>query len=490
MAVVSKDGENAVPKAIRMLGMLKHRGSDLYGIATDKTTTYAKDIRDLNSLSRDSTSRVVLGYNFRRLLPEDIPQPVEVGDLKVILEGRIYSSSSGKGGVYEVIKRHGEESLRNAIINAEGDFIIAILSGQRLLIGRDVIGAAPLYFLNNNRLLAFASERKALWILNARDEDIMSFPPGSIAEATDKGIILKQIKALERTEAKLVKDEEALLGELHNLLLEAVKRRLNALEGKISVAFSGGLDSSIIAALIKGVHADAILVTVGLEGSKDLDDAEKVAGEIGLRVRTEIYTLRDIEETLPRVLWLIEEANALKASIKIPEYWAAEVSSKLSCRAVFFGQGGDELFGGYHKYLGEYRKSLESAEMALYLDTINLYRDSLEMSEKICAFHSIEARFPYMDYELAAFALKIPITIKISSADDPLRKRILRRYAEQIGLPADVYLKPKRAIQYGAGVSKALKKIAKRNGLSMQGLVGKVFREVKGAYENSSNLFF
>lgn len=489
VAIVSKNGENVIPEAIKMLGVLKHRGSDLHGIATDKTIIYAKNIHDLSVLSRNMVSSIVLGYNFRRLLPEDVPQPVELGNLKVVLEGRAYSPF-GKSGVYGILERHGvEESLRKVIMEVEGDFILAILYGQRLLIGRDVIGAAPLYFLDNNRFLALASERKALWQLNAEGGNVISFPPGSIAEITGKGMVLRQIRAPERVETKLVKDEEALLRELHSLLLEAIKRRLYAINGKISVAFSGGLDSSIIAALIKETHADAILITVGLEGSKDLDDAEKVAEEIGLRIKTKTYAMRDVEETLPKVLWLIEEANALKASIKIPEYWAAEVSSKMNCKAVFFGQGGDELFGGYHKYLKEYERSLESAEMALFLDTINLYKDSLEMSEKICAFHSIEARFPYMNYELVSFALKIPITAKISSADDPLRKRILRKYAERIGLPANVYLKPKRAIQYGTGVSKALRRVARRSGLSVQELINKVFRRIRDSYENSANLF-
>ncbi|MEM2455480.1 MAG: asparagine synthase-related protein, partial [Candidatus Bathyarchaeia archaeon] len=161
-----------------------------------------------------------------------------------------------------------------------------------------------------------------------------------------------------------------------------------------------------------------------------------------------------------------------------------------NCRAIFFGHGGDELFGGYHKYLKEYARSFEDAETELFLDTINIYKDSLEMSEKICAFHGVEARFPYMDYKLVEFALNIPVTMKISSMSDPLRKRILRKYAEQIGLPATVYLKPKKAIQYGTGVDKALRRIARRSGLSGQELINKIFRRVRAPHEDSSNLFF
>lgn len=491
MAIISRYRENVVPEAVKMLNALKHRGSDFHGIATDKATIMAGNIYDLSDLSKNLDSNIALAYNYRRVLPEDDPQPVEIKNLKVVLEGRVYSPSSGKSEVYKIIERYEEEeSLRKIISEVEGDFVLAVLSGQRLLIGRDVIGGVPLYFFENNRYLAFASERKALWSLGAEDDKIKSFPPGCIAEITKEGIVFRQVKALKRPSVGLIRDEKAILEKLHILFLEAIRKRLIGLEGKISVSFSGGLDSSIIAALIRGAHADAILITVGLEGSKDIENAENFAKETGLRIRTVTYALRDVEETLPKIIWLIEEPNALKASIKIPEYWIAEVSSKMNCRAIFFGHGGDELFGGYHKYLKEYARSFEDAETALFLDTINIYKDSLEMSEKICAFHGVEARFPYMDYKLVEFALNIPVTMKISSMSDPLRKRILRKYAEQIGLPATVYLKPKKAIQYGTGVDKALRRIARRSGLSGQELINKIFRRVRAPHEDSSNLFF
>lgn len=482
---------SAVSELIKMLKALKHRGDQIHSIATDKMTIFAKDLSELSRFYVDASpdiSDIIIGYNFRQVLREDEPQPVEVGNLKVILEGRVYSPQSTRSEVYRMIERYGEESIRRIIAETEGSFILTILSGKRLLVGRDAVGAVPLYFSENEEFLALASERKALWSIGVRDDSIKPLPPGSVAEVTGNGIMIRQIKTLEKPENKWYKDEESILEELHTLLSESIRERIHNLEGKISVAFSGGLDSSIIATLLKEAKASAILVTVGLEGSKEIEHAEKVASEIGLRIKVGIYTVKDIEEILPRVLWLIEEANSLKVSIKIPEYWAAENSSKEGCKAIFFGEGGDELFGGYYRYLKEYERTLGDIENKLFLDTVNLYH-SLEMSEKICAFHSLEARFPYADYRLATFALKIPISKKILSANDPLRKRILRKYAEKIGLPAEVYLRPKKAIQYGTGVSKALKKIAKKNGLSLQALIDNIFRRIVGSVENSTILF-
>ncbi|MEM2092508.1 MAG: asparagine synthase-related protein, partial [Candidatus Bathyarchaeia archaeon] len=76
----------------------------------------------------------------------------------------------------------------------------------------------------------------------------------------------------------------------------------------------------------------------------------------------------------------------------------------------------------------------------------------------------------------ASLALSLPASMKIASADDPLRKRILRHLARHMGLPQEVYLRPKKAIQYGSGVSKALNRIARRKGLKMHELVSQIFR--------------
>ncbi|MEM2586785.1 MAG: asparagine synthase C-terminal domain-containing protein, partial [Candidatus Bathyarchaeia archaeon] len=282
-------------------------------------------------------------------------------------------------------------------------------------------------------------------------------------------------------------DEYAALERLYCMLLRSVREKMYGL-GEVSIGFSGGLDSSILAALAKKFSVKVLLISVGLEGSKEVEWAEKTANIMGLPLKAETYAPEDVEETLPKVLWLIEEANALKASIFIPIYWVAEISSKLNSRVMLSGQGSDELFAGYHKYLRDFGISPDCVVRATYGDVLRLHENTLEAEEKVCSFHGVDVRFPYVDYELASFALSLPITLKIASQDDPLRKRILRSLAKHIGLPEEIYLKPKRAIQYGTGVNRALKRIAKKKGLSMQSLINKVFSEVR-RHENGSSIF-
>jgi len=477
VSVLSKNGENVIPKVVEMLNLLKHRGREKHGISTDRMLIITRKFSELSSLNINSN--IALGYNFSRILPSDIPQPVEGRNFKIIFEGRIFSPPIKKNEIIDLISRfsNAEDAAKSIIHNVNGSFCFIILKKKRLIVGRDPIGGVPLYLGNNERFYALASERKALWLLGIKNNRIKSFPPGNLAEIAESGVKFQPIKTLEKPKMNPVREGDA-IRELYNLLLKSIRERTADLE-RVSLAFSGGLDSSIIATLMRECGVNPLLISVGLEGAKELEYAEKIAGEINLPFIAKTYTLDDVEETLPKVLWLIEEANALRAAICIPTFWVANISSKMNYKVAFSGQGSDELFAGYYKYLKEFERPGKSIEQVLYRDVFQLYENGLEPDEKICSFHNVEIRFPYMDFELASFALSLPIRLKIESGKDSLRKRILRKLAKHIGLPPEVYLKPKKAIQYGTGVNEALKKIAKRKKLSMRGLINQIFKEMR-----------
>lgn len=475
VSMISKRGENVIPKVVKMLNVLRHRGSEKYGISTDKTLIITKELSNLLDINSD----IALGYNFSQILPGDIPQPLEGKDFKIIFEGRIFSPSIRKDAIIDLINRFSniKDAAKNMIKEVNGSFSFIILKERQLLIGRDPIGGIPLYFGDNKQFYALASERKALWLLGIKNNHIKSFPPGNVAEITRNMVEFQPIKILKKPRINLIKENDA-IKKLYSLLLKSIRERTADLK-RASLAFSGGLDSSIIAELMKNCGITPLLLSVGLEGAKELEYAEKIAEEINLPFVAKTYTLDDVEETLFKVLWLIEEANPLKVAISIPIFWVADLSSRMSYKVTFSGQGSDELFAGYYKYLKELEKSRENIEQVLYRDVIQLYESSLEPNEKIGSFHGVETRFPYMDFELASFALSLPIELKMESEKDYLRKRILRKLAKHIGLPPEIYLKPKKAIQYGTGVNDALKKIAKKKGLSMRNFINQVFKEME-----------
>jgi asparagine synthase (glutamine-hydrolysing) len=478
IAVISKRDENVTSKAVKMLNVLRHRGAETYGLSDGEEIVIAKSLEDI--ISMDMKSNVALACNFKRILPEDAPQLMEIDGFEVLFEGRTFPPNE-KSEVAGLIKRSRgdvEEAAKNIIRTLNGSFVFIILERDgKLIVGRDPVGAVPLYLGENEHVYALASERKALWSIGIEDSRIKSFPSGNLAKICSESIMLVPVKTIERTMIGSL-DEKYIIDKLHSLLLNSIKRR-TADTKRVSIAFSGGLDSSVIAALVKKIGVEALLICVGLEGSEELEHAEKIAENIGLPFRAEAYTPDHVERDLRKVLWLIESANALKISIGIPIFWAAEASSKMGCGILLSGQGSDEIFAGYHKYIRGYEKLEGKIEGLLYHDALSLYETSLEQDEKICSFHGVEVRFPYTDYDLMSFALSLPAALKIESEDDPLRKRILRRLAENIGLPPEVYLKPKKAIQYGTGVAKALRKLGRRMGLDMQSFINQLFEEVK-----------
>jgi len=261
-------------------------------------------------------------------------------------------------------------------------------------------------------------------------------------------------------------------------LQKSVKQRVSGLK-EVAVAFSGGLDSSIIAFLAKKFGVEVHLVSVSLKNQPEIEHAKKAAEALNLPLHIHLYSEKAVEAVLPRVLWLIEEANPVKTSIGIPVFWTAEETSDMGFRVMLAGQSADELFGGYKRYLNDYmRYGEESVQKTIFNDIAEMYENNFERDSKICNFHNVELRLPFATYQLAKFAASLSLQLKIESPNDMLRKTVLRKMAEDIRLPRFIVKKPKRAIQYATGVNKVIKKLAKKKGYSTREYLQKMFQTV------------
>lgn len=168
----------------------------------------------------------------------------------------------------------------------------------------------------------------------------------------------------------------------------------------------------------------------------------------------------------------------MKTGVAVPLYWAVEVASRMSYRVLLTGQGGDELFGGYHKYLREYtRKGVAAVREAMYRDVVSSYEVNFQRDNQVCSFHGVELRLPFMDREVVEFSLGLPVSLKIESPRDRLRKRVLRRVAQTLGLPPPIFNRAKKAVQYATGVNKALRRLARNKGLTLREYIEVIFRE-------------
>jgi len=478
VAAVNKAGEDAVPKVVAMLRELKHRGNDGHGIATPSSVITASTIEALNL--KNCSSSIALGHNLSHILPRDQPQPVQGNGFTVAFEGRLFPSPNPPDlpEVKEIVGKLASNPLRNAcniIENLEGSYVFAVAESKKIVAGRDVFGATPLYYGENDTLCAVASERKALWKIGLDDAE--SFPPGHLAVINEQGFSFHTVKEL-RMPPREKLDMETAARALQLLLLEATRKRVSDLEA-VAVAFSGGIDSSVVAVLAENVGLDVQLVSVGLEGQREVLFAEEAAEALGLPLHLQTYTVSELEETLAKVLWLIEEPHSVNACIAVPFYWTAETASKLGYPVLLAGQGADELFGGYQRYLTEYAGAGDEAvEQKMFHDVENAYRANFQRDNQVCSFHGVELRLPFIDRDVVDFALRLPLRLKINSVEDRLRKRVLRRVARNLEVPSFMADKRKKAVQYTTGVTKALQRLAKNEGLTLRQYVEKTFSVV------------
>jgi len=452
-AAFNKKGEDVVPTVQTMLEELKHRETKPPKIATlnEKTTSKA---------AGTISSERVLGKNY-----------------VCVFEGRIFPPTQ-TSSVNRILTQSEQKPTKMAgrvLKEFDGSYAFALLLPTKVLVGRDSMGTSPLYYGENEFLCAVAPERKALWKIGVHDA--YSFPPGNLGIMSQSGFAFEPVSTLKQpTQSKLKMHDAA--KRLQKLLEESTQERTSDVE-KVGVAFSGGLDSSIVAVLAKLTEVPVHLIAVGLEGQREIESAKEAAKTLELPLTLQKFTVADVEKVISKVLWLIEEPNIMKVGIAIPFYWTAEIASKLGCHVLLAGQGADELFGGYHRYLMEYAKGgTEKVREALYRDTAMSYETNFQRDEPVCTFHRVELRLPFADREVVRFALSLPPNLKIESARDPLRKKVLRQVAKNLGIPVTIADKPKKAVQFASGVDKALKKLAEKEGLTTRSYVEKVFREV------------
>jgi len=457
IAVVNKKGRNATETAFTMLKMLEHSGVEALGIASPTIVKIEKSVETLQD--EDLSSPILVGHAFAKILISDKVQPIRLENTTLVFEGRIYPRNkelSDAAFAAERLEQNRHENAQALIKGFEGNFAFAVAESDKVIAGRDSLGACPLYYGENADFAALSSERKALWKIGIKETD--SFPPGHIAVVDKRGFTFKLAKKLRR------------------LLQQSVKDRVSGLK-EVAVAFSGGLDSGIIAFLARNLGIDVHLVFVSLENQPEAKYAKEAAEALKLPLHIHFHSEKAVEAVIPKVLWLIEESNPVKTSIGIPVFWTAEKASEMGFRVMLAGQGADELFGGYKRYLNDYSQyGEEFAQKKIFSDTARMYKINFERDSKICNFHNIELRLPFATYQLAKFAGSLPLQLKIESPNDMLRKIVLRRMAKDIGLSHFIANKPKRAIQYATGVNKVIKRLARHKRLATKEYLQKEFQ--------------
>ncbi len=334
-----------------------------------------------------------------------------------------------------------EEAFVGAAEQLDGMFALALADGPDLYVARDPIGIKPLYVGRHVNGLVFASELKALAGLA---QEVREFPPGTWYHSR---LGFKQFYEVPdaRPVARSMDDQARRLREA---LDRAVTKRLMS-DVPLGAFLSGGLDSSLIAAIAKRRLGRLDTFTVGVEGSGDLQAARRVAEYLGTNHHEYLLRPEEIREKLPEIIYFLESYDQDLVRSGIPCYFTARLAAD-HVKVILTGEGADELFAGYAYYKGvpdPARLGRELKRSVSSLHNINLQRvDRLTMA------HSIEARVPFLDTELIELAQQIPPQMKLRTGSEGRRveKWILRKACEDL-LPEDVLWREKKQFDEGSG---------------------------------------
>jgi asparagine synthase (glutamine-hydrolyzing) len=498
----------------KMLQIIEHRGPDGQGCFLDDD----------------------IAFGMRRLSIIDLEngwQPLYNEDKTVICccNGEIYNYLELRKNLQErnhrfmtnsdceVIVHLYEEKGINFINDLNGMFAFAIWDSKRkkLFLARDRMGKKPLYYMFCNEKIYFGSEIKSILVcsdvrrkanLQALDYTLTyNYIPNELTAF--EGIYkLKSAQYIEigiDGEKKIVSywdvplndynykaSEDKFLAEIESILQDAIKIRLRS-DVPVGAFLSGGIDSSIVVGYASRFNKRMKTFSIGFEEQKynELPYAKKVAQKFETEHIMEVVS-SDFFSLLPKTIWMNDEPHGDVSFL--PTYVLANLASQ-HVKTVLTGDGGDELFGGYDKYLNfiknenwgydtffekssvfsqkdkerlyskkfkseindsgcieyittllnekgiESRRNRESLNTLLYLEMkLLLDGNNLVKPDRMGMGNSMEARMPLLDYRLVEYIAKVPSEYKIHHGET---KYILKKLAEKI-LPYDVVYRKKQ----------------------------------------------
>ena len=423
-----------------------HRGPDAEGIYIDDNVALGQrrlSIIDLEGgnqpiYNKDKSILIVYNgevYNYKELISKYDFDLSSNSDCEVILK---------------LIEHNYHDNLKEAILKSidllDGDYAFCVSDGKDYVVVRDNVGVKPLYYGSNCDKFAFASEQKALQKIGIND--IYNLNPRFMIY---NGDVIQIRDCYKRCD--FYNDYDVAKEKLKNAIVRSVKKRVQDLD-EVALLFSGGVDSTLIALILKKLGIKTTLYSVGVETSQDLKYAKKIAHDIDIPLTIQIINQEIIEKSFYPTVNTIEDTNLMKIGVGMTIKLTSHLAHMDNHKVILSGQGADELFAGYNRYKKKYTNH-DLLNEELTHDLNNIYDVNLERDDKATMSNSVELRVPFLDKDVASH---MPIDYLLDSCDDKIRKHILRDVAYELGLSKEAAYRPKKAAQYGTGIDKIIKK--------------------------------
>ncbi len=448
---IHSDPRQLRERAVSMARTLRHRGPDWSGVYADDHAVLAHErlsIVDVEHGAQPLTNQsedIVLAVNGEiynhKALAQDFPEFP-------------FKTSSDCEIIIPLYERHKADFLNQ--LSGIFAFVLYDKRTNDFLVARDPIGVVPLYLgRDEHGNLYVASEMKALIKFCRHIED---FPPGHyLTKGLDKPI--RYYNPGWRT-FEAVENNPLSIPALRNALETAVHQQLMC-DVPYGVLISGGLDSSVIAAITQRFAPNRVeegdkvqawwprlhSFAVGLEGSPDLAMARKMAAAIGTVHHEFLFTVQEGLDALRDVIYHIETYDVTTIRASTPMFLMARRIKAMGIKMVLSGEGADEVFGGYlYFHKAPNAKELHE-ETVRKLDSLYKY-DCLRANKTMAAW-GIEVRVPFLDREFLDMAMAFNPAEKMVG-ERKIEKYPLRKAFETY-LPQEIVWRQKEQFSDGVG---------------------------------------
>lgn len=413
-----------------MVQKLSHRGPDGDGVKSLSLGTLGHTrlaIVDVNGGHQPMKSEDYwIAFNGEIYNHQDLRQQF-LGDLT-------FETQSDTETILRLFARFGEK----AFSMLDGMFAFALHTPGIFLLARDPLGIKPLYWAEEDGKLYFASEIKALAEFS---NNIREFPAGHYYHSE---LGLHQYYFLGQGIIPVAQTEEEAYPMIVNILREAVHKRLMA-DVPLGVSLSGGLDSTIVAALAREGLDELHTFAVGMEGSEDIAASELAARALDTNHHILVYNDQEMLDALPDVIYHLETFDPSLVRSAIPNYFLAKMTADY-VKVFLTGEGADELYAGYD-YLDRYTEASE-LDAELRNITSALHNTNLQRADRLSMAWGLEARVPFLDTQSISLAFSMPTEWKLHNGRTP--KRLLRRACASL-MPDEIAWRPKQKFSHGAG---------------------------------------
>ena len=357
------------------------------------------------------------------------------------------------GELYEIFC-HREIPLEELFRALDGVFALIIVDSlrQRVVVARDPYGVRPLYTgMSEGGQRYFGSEIKSLTPVCDSIESVL---PGHFQVLSGKTV---DTYAAYHTVPFLKNPQLALLNGAMSAvrcsLEDSVSKRLMT-DRPIAALLSGGLDSSLIAALVaKKLRERGALpletYSIGMEGSPDLYHAKLVADFIGSNHTEIIMTAEEFFNAIPAVIRDIESFDTTTVRASVGNWLVSKhIAAKSDAKVVFNGDGADEVWGSYLYFYNAPSPHAYEAEVGRLLKDIHMF-DVLR-SDRCVSSHGLEPRTPYLDKQFVGVARGIATHLRRPVKGLQSEKWLMRVAFEAEGLlPKEVLWRKKEAFSDG-----------------------------------------